>query len=77
MTATLVAEMVILAIGSAMNIPVIEEFCLFSGTVLLVEYILELTFFASVLSIDVKRVEVCMVFTSNKEKNTKAIDLIS
>ncbi|KAF7728657.1 hypothetical protein EC973_005694 [Apophysomyces ossiformis] len=57
MTATLFAELTILGIGRAMDIAVVKEFCLFTTVVLLVEYFMQLTFYISVLAIDVRRAE--------------------
>ncbi|KAI8086590.1 uncharacterized protein BX664DRAFT_336249 [Halteromyces radiatus] len=57
MTAMLFAEILILSLGCAMDSVLVQEFCLFGKVALLVDYILEFTFFIAVLSIDVKRVE--------------------
>lgn len=58
MTVTLIAELTILAIGEAMDSPLINDFCVYARTILLVGYLLEITFFVSVLALNVKRVEV-------------------
>ncbi|KAI8876885.1 WD40 repeat-like protein [Backusella circina FSU 941] len=57
MTTTLIAELLILNIGKAMDSDVIKEFCLFSEVALIVDYFLGMTFVISILSIDIKRVE--------------------
>lgn len=57
MTTTLIAELVIITVGTAMDIMIIKEFCLFVKIALIVDYILEMTFVIAVLSIDIKRVE--------------------
>ncbi|KAI9269898.1 hypothetical protein BY458DRAFT_510176 [Sporodiniella umbellata] len=57
MTTTLIAELLILSVGTAMNIRMIQEFCLFVEIALIVDYILEMTFVIAVLSIDIKRLE--------------------
>ena len=57
-TATLVAELVILTLGGHMDNALIKEFCMFTKVALCVDYILEMTFIIAVLSIDIKRVEV-------------------
>ncbi|CAO3589846.1 unnamed protein product [Absidia cylindrospora] len=54
MTAMLFAEILILSIGSAMDSVLVQEFCLFGKVALLVDYVLQFTFFIAVLSIDVK-----------------------
>ncbi|EIE82207.1 hypothetical protein RO3G_06912 [Rhizopus delemar RA 99-880] len=57
MTATLIAELLILTVGTAMDIIVIKELCLFLKIALVVDYVLEMTFVIAVLSIDIKRLE--------------------
>lgn len=58
MTATLIAELIILSLGGYMENTLIKEFCMFTKVALCVDYILEMTFVIAVLSIDIKRVEV-------------------
>lgn len=58
MTATLIAELIILSLGGYMDNLLIKEFCMFTKVALCVDYILEMTFVIAVLSIDIKRVEV-------------------
>ncbi|KAI8150204.1 sterol-sensing domain of SREBP cleavage-activation-domain-containing protein [Fennellomyces sp. T-0311] len=57
MIGTLVAELVILEIGRAMEVPMIKQFCLFAQVALVVEYCLEMFFFVPILSIDINRAE--------------------
>lgn len=59
MTLTLLAEQAILAIGTAMDVPLINEFCLFARIALLVGYALDMSFTLAFLAINVKCVEVC------------------
>lgn len=61
MTLTLLAEQAILAIGTAMDVPLINEFCLFARIALLVGYALDMTFTLAFLAINVKCVEVCFL----------------
>lgn len=58
MTATLIAELFILSLGTQMDTALIKEFCTFTKVALCVEYVLEMTFVIAVLSIDIRRVEV-------------------
>lgn len=58
MTATLIAELLILSVGTYMDSDLIREFCIFTKVALLVDYFLQLTFVIAILSIDIKRVEV-------------------
>lgn len=64
MSGTLVAELIILEIGRAMDVPTIKQFCLFAQTALIVEYVLDMTFFIAILAIDVNRAEVKRNLTS-------------
>ncbi|KAI8638930.1 hypothetical protein BD408DRAFT_446431 [Parasitella parasitica] len=57
MTATLIAELLILSVGTHMDTDLVTEFCTFAKVALIVDYILEMTFVIAVLSIDIKRVE--------------------
>ena len=61
MTATLLAELMILSVGTAMDKALIKEFCLFAKVALIVDYILQMTFVIAILSIDIKRVEVLKI----------------
>ncbi|KAI9313271.1 hypothetical protein BX666DRAFT_1880608 [Dichotomocladium elegans] len=56
-TLTLIAEWLILAIGTSMHIPRINEFCLFARTSLLVGYLIDMTFGLSFLAINAKYFE--------------------
>ncbi|KAI8970270.1 hypothetical protein BDF20DRAFT_838641 [Mycotypha africana] len=59
MTTTLLGELLILAIGSTMkqNSAYIKSFCLFTSTALVLGYILCLTLYIAILSIDIRRAE--------------------
>jgi hypothetical protein len=57
-TATLLAELSILVVGSHTGLQAVKEFCHFTAIALVIDYILQLTFFVSVLSVDIRRVEV-------------------
>ncbi|RUS33240.1 sterol-sensing domain of SREBP cleavage-activation-domain-containing protein [Jimgerdemannia flammicorona] len=56
-TAVLLAEIAILVIGASASIPAVREFCLFTIIALCVDYGLQMTFFVTVLSVDVRRLE--------------------
>lgn len=57
MSSTLIGELVVLLIGSTMNDKNVRSFCIFSSVALAVAYILNLTLFAAILSIDIRRAE--------------------
>ncbi|KAF6021782.1 SCAP [Bugula neritina] len=56
-TKHLMTELVILAFGFLTFVPAIQEFCLFASIGLLVDFYLQMFFFATVLSIDIRRLE--------------------
>jgi hypothetical protein len=58
MTTTLIGELIVLSIGSAMKENNVKSFCIFASVALITAYILNLTLFTAVLSIDIKRAEV-------------------
>lgn len=62
MTVVLCLELTITALGAAMGVPKIKQFCVFAAVALVVDYILDMTFYLAVLSLDVKRVEVIIDF---------------
>ncbi|KAJ3340741.1 hypothetical protein HDU93_006411 [Gonapodya sp. JEL0774] len=57
MFASICVELAILLVGSATNIPAFQEFSLFAAVAILMDYFLQLTFFTTVLSIDIRRLE--------------------
>ncbi len=57
----LMTEMLILACGFLTFSPLIQEFCLFAVIALLSDFFLQIFFFLSVLSIDIRRMEVSPV----------------
>ncbi|RWS31217.1 hypothetical protein B4U80_00513 [Leptotrombidium deliense] len=66
-TKNLVLELTLLVFGFFTFVPVIQEFCLFGMVGLLSDFFLQLTFFATVLSADIQRIEV------NKERSLKTV----
>ncbi|KAH8555304.1 hypothetical protein BGW37DRAFT_476634 [Umbelopsis sp. PMI_123] len=81
-TATLLAELSILAIGSHTGLLAVKEFCQFTAVALVIDYLLQLTFFVSVLSVDIRRVELTDLDDRNISKrvhltNNDVDDLVS
>jgi hypothetical protein len=62
MTTTLFGELVVLFTGSTLKAPNVKAFCTFTSLALVVAYILNLTLFIAVLSIDIKRAEVIVYY---------------
>lgn len=58
MTSTLIGELMVLAIGNSTNVRNVQTFCTFTSIALVIAYILNLTFFVAILSIDIRRAEV-------------------
>jgi hypothetical protein len=52
-----VTDLAMLVIIARVSVPAVREFCLFAGVALLVDFILHMTFFLAVLSVDVRRLE--------------------
>ncbi|KAG0201974.1 hypothetical protein BGX33_009992 [Mortierella sp. NVP41] len=56
-TLTLVAELCLLIIGAMTTIPAVQEFCTFAIAAVIMDYLLQMTFFITVISIDIRRLE--------------------
>ncbi len=58
MSLSLCGEMAILLLGSLISIRALQEFCLYAAVSIVMDYFLQITFFTSVLAIDIRRLEV-------------------
>ncbi|KAF9204296.1 hypothetical protein BGZ49_005451 [Haplosporangium sp. Z 27] len=56
-TLTLVAELCLLVVGAMTTIPAVQEFCTFAIAAVVMDYALQMTFFITVISIDIRRLE--------------------
>ncbi|KAF8948961.1 hypothetical protein BGZ47_000636 [Haplosporangium gracile] len=56
-TLTLFAELCLLIIGAMTTIPAVQEFCTFAIAAVIMDYLLQMTFFITVISIDIRRLE--------------------
>ncbi|KAF9565159.1 hypothetical protein EC968_004218 [Mortierella alpina] len=56
-TMTLVAELCLLIVGAMTTIPAVQEFCTFAIAAVVMDYLLQMTFFITVISIDIRRLE--------------------
>jgi hypothetical protein len=56
-TMTLAAELCLLIIGAMTTIPAVQEFCTFAIAAVIMDYLLQMTFFITVISIDIRRLE--------------------
>lgn len=68
-TFSLVGEVLLFLLISVVDIPLLQEFCFFGAIWIIVDYTIQLTFFVSVLSIDVRRLELSDLYTL-KRKNS-------
>lgn len=68
MTTSVLGELFVLATGSTLTAPNVKAFCLFTSLALVVAYILNLTLFVAVLSIDIKRAELADLGEEEFEK---------
>ncbi|XP_052801573.1 sterol regulatory element-binding protein cleavage-activating protein-like [Mya arenaria] len=66
-TKNLVIELAIIAIGFFTFVPAIQEFCLFALVGLLTDFFLQMVFFVTVLSVDIRRMELSDLQKYKKE----------
>ncbi|KND00509.1 hypothetical protein, variant [Spizellomyces punctatus DAOM BR117] len=57
MSLSLGGEMCLLLISSTMSIPALQDFCLFGAVSIVMDYLMQITFFITILSIDIRRLE--------------------
>ncbi|KAJ3291120.1 hypothetical protein HK104_006324 [Borealophlyctis nickersoniae] len=57
MSMSLFGEMFFLLTGSLIGVPALQEFCLFGAVSIVMDYFLQITFFTTILSIDIRRLE--------------------
>ncbi|CAG0897071.1 unnamed protein product [Darwinula stevensoni] len=67
-TKNLLAEMTILTVGFLTFIPSMQEFCLFAFVAIVSDFFLQLTFFATILSIDIRRLDLDEASTLPRHK---------
>ncbi|KAG0232436.1 hypothetical protein BGW42_008154 [Actinomortierella wolfii] len=56
-TMSLLAELCLLIVGAMTTIPAVQEFCTFAIAAVIMDYLLQMTFFITVISIDIRRLE--------------------
>ncbi|KAF9380248.1 hypothetical protein CPC16_010411 [Podila verticillata] len=56
-TMTLIAELCLLIVGAMTTIPAVQEFCTFAIAAVIMDYLLQMSFFITVISIDIRRLE--------------------
>ncbi|KAG1682612.1 Sterol regulatory element-binding protein cleavage-activating protein [Nymphon striatum] len=57
MTKNLITELCILVIGICTFVPAIQEFCIFAGVGIITDFLLQIFFFSTLLSIDIRGME--------------------
>jgi len=62
MTKTLFTGFFLLLICSATSINSVQEFCIFTSVAMIIDYLLQMSFFITTLSIDLRRLEVLESF---------------
>ncbi|CAG8485180.1 10723_t:CDS:2 [Paraglomus brasilianum] len=62
MTKRLCVELILLLICAAISVDSVQEFCLFTSLSVVIEYILQMTFFVATLSIDIQRLEMADLY---------------
>ncbi|KAJ3016177.1 UNVERIFIED_CONTAM: hypothetical protein HDU68_012379, partial [Siphonaria sp. JEL0065] len=57
MTFSLTRELCLLVLVSLINVPALQEFCLFATVAVVIDFMMQITFFTTILSIDIRRLE--------------------
>lgn len=58
MVRSLLAELIVMLAGTATSILALRQFCVFALVAVIVDFVLQISFFVTVLSIDIRRLEV-------------------
>ncbi|XP_064647832.1 sterol regulatory element-binding protein cleavage-activating protein-like [Lineus longissimus] len=74
-TKNLVTELLILLVGFFTFVPAIQEFCLFAVVGLLSDFYLQMLFFSTVLSIDIRRMELSETLRPIEENQEETADM--
>jgi cobalamin synthase len=61
MTVSLAGELFFLLAVSLINVPALQEFCLFACVSVVMDFFMQITFFTTILSIDIRRLEVSLI----------------
>jgi hypothetical protein len=69
-TKILTFELIIICSGLFTMVPAIQEFCLFAWVGLLIDFFMQMFFFVTVLSIDIRRMELSDL---NRKKTTRLV----
>ncbi|KAJ3073424.1 hypothetical protein HDU98_001544 [Podochytrium sp. JEL0797] len=57
MTYSLASELCLLVLVSLIDVPALQEFCLFAAVAVVIDFMMQITFFTTILSIDIRRLE--------------------
>ncbi|KAI9349088.1 sterol-sensing domain of SREBP cleavage-activation-domain-containing protein [Obelidium mucronatum] len=57
MAYSLARELCLLVLVSLINVPALQEFCLFATVAVVIDFMMQITFFTTILSIDIRRLE--------------------
>ncbi|ORY37662.1 sterol response element binding protein cleavage-activating protein [Rhizoclosmatium globosum] len=61
MTSKVFHELCLLVLVSLINVPALQEFCLFATVAVVIDFMMQITFFTTILSIDIRRLEPFML----------------
>ncbi|XP_052246747.1 sterol regulatory element-binding protein cleavage-activating protein-like [Dreissena polymorpha] len=75
-TKNLLIELAIIAVGFFTFVPAIQEFCLFALVGLLTDFFLQMVFFVTVLSVDIRRMELSDLHKHKKDDNTSVAERV-
>ncbi|KAJ3098198.1 hypothetical protein HDU97_004207 [Phlyctochytrium planicorne] len=63
MSISLAGELFFLLLVSTINIPSLQEFCLFASVAIVMDFFMQITFFVTILAIDIRRLELSDLHT--------------
>ncbi|KAJ3079674.1 hypothetical protein HDU99_010361, partial [Rhizoclosmatium hyalinum] len=63
MTSKVFHELCLLVLVSLINVPALQEFCLFATVAVVIDFMMQITFFTTILSIDIRRLELSDLHT--------------
>ncbi|KAL1924337.1 uncharacterized protein VTP21DRAFT_7372 [Calcarisporiella thermophila] len=66
---TLIFELIVLMLGAMIGLPSVREFCFLASAALVTDFALQMTFFLTVLSVDIRRLELSDLHDRRVAKN--------
>ncbi|KAI8842272.1 sterol-sensing domain of SREBP cleavage-activation-domain-containing protein [Chytriomyces cf. hyalinus JEL632] len=73
MTRSLAGQLIILMVVSVIDVPALQEFCLFACVAVVIDFMMQITFFATILSIDIRRLELSDLHKLNATSSSQSM----